>query len=380
MATKSDKRKAGGLTVIEGGKGGDVITSDAARMTQEQVELMRRTLCPELNEDEAALYVHYCQSSGADPLKKEAWAQVRFAKKKDQYGNDVIRDGKQVYERRLVMGLSKNQVQKRLEERPDFAGLQSAVVYEKDEFTADLGAGTIKHVVKTLVKKDRGMMIAAWCRISRHGKEPYIRILDVTERKDANSFNWGKMPETMLLKCVEMDGVRACYPKEFGTVYSEEEAGTFGERLDPAQMADAPATSSESATKEIEAFAQELPAVGAEAQFDTEGGAQGGAFVDDNQMRGMKALLQEFGLSNADFGAIVEKVTGRKAKSLADVRKPEYQKIAKAFDSVRAAEYALRGGKLYFPGESEPGASSKPSVEIPYNDDETPFGKTAPKK
>lgn len=378
MSTKPDKKKGGALTVIEGGRG-DVITGDAARMTKDQVELMRRTLCPDLNEDEAALYVHYCQSSGADPLKKEAWAQVRFAKKKDSYGSDVIRDGKQVYERRLVMGLSKNQVQKRLEERPDFAGLQSAVVYEKDEFTADLGSGAVKHVVKTLVKKDRGMMIAAWAKISRNGKEPYIRILDVSERRDDKNFNWGKMPETMLLKCVEMDAVRSCYPKEFGSVYSEEEAGTFGEKLDPGQFVEAHAAPAGDTTKEIETFAQELPAVAAAPQFDTEAGSQGGAFVDDNQMRGMKALLQEFSLSNADFSAIVEKVTGRKAKSLADIRKPDYQKIAKAFDCVRNAEYALRGGKLYLPGEA-PAPAAAATVEEPYNDDDVPFGKQMPKK
>lgn len=371
MSGKPDKKaQARSLTVIEGGKPGTLVTAESARMTQAQVDLLKRTMCPDLLDDEVSLYVHYCQSSGADPLKKEAWAQVRFAKAKDKYGGDKVDgSGKQVYERRLVMGLSKHQVQKRLEDRPDFAGIQSAVVYEKDTFEADLGTGFIKHVVKSLMKKDRGMMIAAWCRISRRGKEPYVRILDIAERRqDTGSYNWKSMPETMLLKCVEMDAVRACYPKEFANVYDESEADTFGERIPVQDLQETSATVN-TTVKEIETFAAELPTVPATPAvhpIDVEAPSRGGAFVSADQMNGLKAVMQEFQLDAAQLGALVEKVIKRKVKAMADLVKPDFQKLAKVFEGVRDGTYTLSGGKLLTPEDIEAFKKPKDGDEIPF--------------
>lgn len=365
--------KANQLAVIPGGKRDRaLVTEESARMTRDQVALMRRQLCPDLTEDEAALYVHFANSCGADPLKRETWAQVRFVKAKDQWGNDKIQNGRQVYERRLVMGLSKNKVQQRLEERMDFAGIQSAVVYDKDEFTADLGSGYIKHIVKSLLKKDRGMMIAAWCKISRTNKEPYVRILDLAERKqDTGSYNWKSMPETMLLKCVEMDAVRACYPKELGTVYDEAEADTFGERLDPSKMEEHQPEPPlvDSTVKDIQEFSQALPSVSSEppaAAFVTDIPTQGGAFVSDEQIRGLKSMMEEFHLIPADFGAILKKLLSRDVKSVADVRKPEYQTVAKAFEKVREGTLILSGGKLFTVDEIAEFKKDTPEDSLPF--------------
>lgn len=364
MTGKPEKKAPSSLMVIEGGKPGTIVTAESARMTQDQVELMRRTLCPDLNDDEASLYVHFANSCGADPLKKEAWAQVRFAKAKDRYGNvRTDNNGKTIYERRLVMGLSKHQVQKRLEDRPDFTGIQSAVVYEKDQFEADLGTGFIKHVVKSLMKKDRGMMIAAWCRITRHNKDPYVRILDIAERKGDNaSHGWGSMPETMLLKCVEMDAVRAVYPKDFANVYDEAEADTFGERIASQDVQEVPAT-----VKAVEAFANDLPPVSAptsEARpIDIETKSQGGAFVSDDQIRGLVAVMQEFQLDAAQFGAILRKELGHELSALTNIKKPEFQKLAKVWQSVREGTFILMSGKILRPEEV---AEFKKGDEIPF--------------
>lgn len=343
-------------------KEGTLVTEESARMTREQIDLMKRTICPELDDNETQLFVHFSNKHRADPLSKEAWVQKRWSKKKDRDGNVMMRDGKPVYEARLVMGLSRHQVQKRLEERADFAGIEAGIIHEKDDFTADLGSGTVKHVIKSIMLNQRGMMVAAWCRITRTGKTPYVHILYMSERKQEYygkaQGGWASMEGTMLEKCCIMDTVRVCYPKEFGDVADESEADAFGEKIDPAKMQEVSAPQDEPETiKEIQAKfidAEPEPApVPAAPPFDINVPALGSAFITADQLNGLKAAMQEFKLTPDQLAAVIKKGIGRDPKSIADVRKPEYAKIVKLFEGVRMGAYQMLGGKILTPDDVE---------------------------
>jgi hypothetical protein len=258
------------------------------------------------------------------------------------------------------LGLSRHQVQKRLEERKDFAGIEAGVIYENDEFTADLGAGTVKHVIKSIMLNKRGVMVAAWCRLSRRDKTPYIHILYLHERKQEYygkaQGGWASMEATMLEKCCIMDTVRVCYPKEFGDVADESEVDAYGEKRSPGEMQEIPQAVDQTpeTIKDIQAkFVNDEPLVVPEDQepppFDVTVKALGSAFITDDQLNGLKAAMQEFKLTPNQLAAVIRKGTGREPKSIADVRKPEYAKVMKLFEGVRNGAYTMEGGKILTP-------------------------------
>ncbi len=76
---------------------------------------------------------------------------------------------------------------------------------------------------------------------------------------------------------------------------------------------------------------------------------QGDAFVTKDQIEALKGIMEEFELEPERFKSIIEHEVGRRPKSASDVRKPEFQKIMKAFQAVRSAGADLKGDKIEHP-------------------------------
>jgi phage recombination protein Bet len=174
--------------------------------TTEQIELIKRTVAKEATDDEFEMYLHFCRTSGLDPLKKQAHFQVRIARNGD---------------RNVIMMAGIDGMRARAERMPDFLGINSGAVYDADEFVVDLGAGEINHIVSF---PRNGTLIGAWARVCRQNRTPYVHWLNNAEYR--GSLLAKEMPSLMLEKTAEAQALRHEYPEPFSGGYAYEEFGT----------------------------------------------------------------------------------------------------------------------------------------------------------
>jgi len=316
-----------------------LITDQAAHMTREQVDLLKRTFCAQATDDELRLFLHFCARNEADPLNREAWFQVRKSKVKDPETDQWH------WERRPVFGLGIDGIRKRLTNQPDFAGIESAVVYQKDQFSMDAGTGEISHKILTLDPTQRGTPIAAWCRITRKDKQPLVRMVLMRERCVPGNPSWDRMPNTMLQKCAEMDAIRAAYPDKFAGVYAEEEMVPTAEEVGPPiehpKLIEVP-----------DPMIVPTPTTSfAEAVLPPEPLDEKGPLITPAQYNQIKVWMQEFKLSGQDMNKVIEHEFGGPPAALARIPKPVFQKLAILFGQLRKGEVDFKNLKFIRPPE-----------------------------
>lgn len=136
-----------------------------------QVEVLRRTICKELADDELLLVLTRCGRLGLDPF-----SQVSVWKQEGRVVMQVRIDGL----RALALATGKYKGRK-LE--------------------------LIPHPERT------GEIIGARCTVWRKDiEEPFVAEALLTEFRNPASFAWQKMPETMIKKVAEAHALRAAFP------------------------------------------------------------------------------------------------------------------------------------------------------------------------
>lgn len=118
----SDDEKALADTVKKYGR-------DNGMSFDQQLALIKRTMFQAFTTSEILITFRRANAIGADLFAKELWAY------KDK-------------EQNLILVLSRQFLGKKAEENPEFDGLQSGVVYEKDVFEMDTFSGEIIHKIK----------------------------------------------------------------------------------------------------------------------------------------------------------------------------------------------------------------------------------------
>jgi hypothetical protein len=226
------------------------------------------------------------------------------------------------------MGMGIDGIRKRLIGQPDFAGIESAAICQKDDFSMDAGTGEVSHKIKGITVEQRGAVLGAWCRIKRTGKTPLLRMVSYTERAVYGNPSWDRMPLTMVQKTAEMDCIRAAYPDKFGGVYSDEElAAGYDEMASPAQTLPAPAATTEG----------EVIAAPAAPRLE----ATSDATITNDQGLVIRSWMQEFQLSGEELGDLIEVEAGPKPASMAKLTKPAFQKMFLLFKQLRNGEVTL---------------------------------------
>jgi len=214
--------------------------------TDEQVALIQRTVAKGASNDEFAMFLHFCKTSGLDPLRKQAHFQVRI----DKGG-----------ERAVIMMAGIDGMRARAEQMPDFLGVSSGAVYEQDHLEIDLGQGIVKH---TITFPRQGQIIGAWARVCRKNRTPYVHWLAASEYK--GSYMARQMPGLMLEKTTEAQALRHEYPEGFSGAYSYEE---FGETQDSMDNADSVVVD-DWADRAVEPEQQQLPEQADDAPTDAQ--------------------------------------------------------------------------------------------------------------
>ena len=180
--------------------------------TQEQKDLIKRTVAANTTDDEFAMFLHFCQQSGLDPLRKQAHC--------------IVRQGKT---RQATFMTGIDGFRARAESFPDFLGCSSAVVFEGDDFSINYGKMEVEHIAR-FPRKSKAPL-GAWAIVRRLQRTPYIHWLTWPEIFDTNSFMHKRMPEVMAKKTVEAQALRHEYPEPFSGIYDPSEIPAEGESI-----------------------------------------------------------------------------------------------------------------------------------------------------
>ena len=157
---------------------------------QEQVALLKKTICPGLTDDELKLFLHNCKKTGLDPLGRQIYAIKRGGRLTIQTGIDGLR---------LIA------------ERTGKYAPGKPTEYLKDDNGVLLGA--VAYVKKMTPD-------GTWHEVSATAL--------VQEYNPGNNPMWKKMPSVMIAKVAESAALRRAFPAELSGVYSKEEMEQAG--------------------------------------------------------------------------------------------------------------------------------------------------------
>lgn len=188
--------------------------------TAAQIRTIKTTVASDTNDTEFNLFMEACRSYRLDPFRKQIHAVVyskdNAAKRKMSI--IVSRDGLRVLAQRCQ------------DYRP--ATEPATIIYDQDLKGSTNPKGIVSATVRLWKQDNRGEWYpvageAYWDEFAPVGDEwafdDVARARKPTGRKTLDAGNWTKMPIVMISKCAESQALRAGWPDQFGSVFSEEE-------------------------------------------------------------------------------------------------------------------------------------------------------------
>lgn len=169
--------------------------TDYPAITGEKMAVLKNTICKDFSSHELYFFLNIAHSAGLNPFLKEIWGW------RDSQGRVVTTTGIAGYK----ANASKNQ---------DFKGLQSAVVYEGDEFSVDFVSCDIVHKGSGIPGVDR-KIVGAWAKCFRDGFPATLSVVRFSEynKSGDSKFNaWSKNPSKMILKVAEGEALAKQFP------------------------------------------------------------------------------------------------------------------------------------------------------------------------
>lgn len=161
----------------------------ARGFTEEQIALIKRTIAPDANDNELALFLSQCQRTGLDPFSR----QIYFIKRGGKGTTQVSIDGFRVIAERTK----------------EMDGQDVAWCDDNGQWT------------DVWLKKEPPA--AARVLVYRKGcSHPFPAIAKFAEYKDSGPM-WTKMPANQLAKCAEALALRKAFPHQLSGLYTQDE-------------------------------------------------------------------------------------------------------------------------------------------------------------
>jgi len=156
-------------------------------VTESQMDVIKDTVAKGATDQELLYFLNACRAYDLNPITKEIYYTKAGGK--------------------VVIMVSRDGMLKLAHRNPNFMGIHSGVVCEKDTFTLVTESGdggtlmqTIKHVIPSFGK--RGDILGAWCRIDMRDQAPIIHTVDWNDYNKNNQV-WKTYGAALITKCAE---------------------------------------------------------------------------------------------------------------------------------------------------------------------------------
>ena len=180
---KKTAKKVTDEIIIKNEETGDIL----ATYDEEMIKAITDTVARNANRSELIMFLSVAKNYGLDPFRKEIW----FAKIDGKPTVMTARDG--------YVRIAK--------QNPLFKKLQSAAVYENDDFNVSWVNGELNSFTHNHGIKERGECVGAWASLTYHGIEP-IFIFVQTDEYDKKKSVWKSNKAAMIRKVAEKEVCR----------------------------------------------------------------------------------------------------------------------------------------------------------------------------
>lgn len=165
---------------------------------ESSLQEIKTIFAPNLTNLEFSAFVGMGKATALNPFLKEIWA-VKYDKTKPA----------QIF-------IGRDGYRKSAQRHPDYDYHHVDAIYSNDEF--EVHNGKINHKYKFM---KRGELLGAYCLVKRKNSSiPSQTIVNIKEYHK-NQSTWNTMPETMIKKIAESQGLRAAFQEVFSGTYSE---------------------------------------------------------------------------------------------------------------------------------------------------------------
>lgn len=185
-------------------------TLGATHFTGNQLQIIKRTVAPGLNDTEFDMFIEQARLHGLNPIKKEIYGLIYMRSKK----ND---DGSWGKERQLTLITSIDGFRIIAERTGQYRPDENPPRYEKCEVTTGNPKG-IESATVTVYKMDsKGNWHPATATAY------WDEFAPIDRKTGAPTGKWKEMPRLMLAKCAEAQALRKAFPDALGGLYEDTE-------------------------------------------------------------------------------------------------------------------------------------------------------------